>query len=300
MTATLTPAPSPGPEPVEAAAPESPTGRRRRTRPNRWWRGPESDPRWARPALFALLAVTAVLYLWNLGSMGWANTYYAAAVQAGTQSWKAFFFGSTDAANFITVDKTPLSLWPMAISARIFGLSSWSILVPQALMGVATVGVLYATVKRWSGAGAGLVAGAVCAAHACRGADVPVQQPRRIADLAHDHRGVLHHPGGRARLDEVDRALGSLHRARVPVEGAPGVPGAARLRARLPDRRTTAARSTAVALRPARAVDDRGRPLVGAHRAAVARVVAALHRRLAEQQLLERALRLQRLRPSHR
>lgn len=162
MTATLTHDPEPLP-PVEAAAPVPPTGRRRRTRPSRWWQGPESDPRWARPALFALLAITAALYLWNLGSMGWANTYYAAAVQAGTQSWKAFFFGSTDAANFITVDKTPLSLWPMAISARIFGLSSWSILVPQALMGVATVGVLYATVKRWSGAGAGLVAGAVCA-----------------------------------------------------------------------------------------------------------------------------------------
>ena len=163
MTATLTPTPEPLPQPVEAAAPAPPTGRRRRTRPGRWWRGPESDPRWARPALFALLAVTAVLYLWNLGSMGWANTYYAAAVQAGTQSWKAFFFGSTDAANFITVDKAPLSLWPMELSARVFGLSSWSMLVPQALMGVATVGLLYATVKRWFGAGAGLVAGAVCA-----------------------------------------------------------------------------------------------------------------------------------------
>jgi 4-amino-4-deoxy-L-arabinose transferase-like glycosyltransferase len=133
------------------------------SRLRRLWRGPETDPAWARPALFALLAVTALLYLWDLGSSGWANTYYAAAVQAGTKSWKAFLFGSTDASNFITVDKTPLSLWPMEISARIFGLSSWSMLVPQALMGVATVGVLYAAVKRWFGAGAGLLAGAVCA-----------------------------------------------------------------------------------------------------------------------------------------
>ncbi|MFA5884114.1 MAG: glycosyltransferase family 39 protein [Acidimicrobiia bacterium] len=160
MTATLSPLP---PADVEAAAPASPTGRRRPPRRHRWWRGPESDPTWARPALFALLAVTAGLYLWDLGASGWANTYYAAAVQAGTQSWKAFFFGSTDAANFITVDKTPLSLWPMELSARVFGLSSWSMLVPQALMGVATVGLLYTTVKRWFGAGAGLVAGAVCA-----------------------------------------------------------------------------------------------------------------------------------------
>ena len=93
-----------------------------------------------RPAVLSLLALTAVLYLWGLGASGWANDYYSAAVQAGTKSWKAFLFGSTDASNFITVDKSPASLWPMEISARIFGVNSWSILVPQALMGVATVG----------------------------------------------------------------------------------------------------------------------------------------------------------------
>ena len=93
-----------------------------------------------RPALLALLAGTAVLYLWGLGASGWANAFYSAAVQAGTQSWKAFFFGSSDAANFITVDKPPASLWVMALSVRLFGLNSWSILVPQALMGVAAVG----------------------------------------------------------------------------------------------------------------------------------------------------------------
>ena len=65
-------------------------------------------------------------------------------MQAGTQSWKAFFFGSSDASNFITVDKPPASLWVMELSARLFGVNSWSILVPQALEGVATVGLLYA------------------------------------------------------------------------------------------------------------------------------------------------------------
>ncbi|MGZ4736763.1 MAG: glycosyltransferase family 39 protein [Acidimicrobiia bacterium] len=134
-----------------------------RSRVRRVWRGPETDPVWARPALFALLAVTGVLYLWGLGASGWANSYYAAAVQAATKSWKAFFFGSTDASNFITIDKTPASLWPMAISARIFGMSSWSMLVPQALEGVAMVGLLYATVKRWFSPGAALLAGAVAA-----------------------------------------------------------------------------------------------------------------------------------------
>ena len=52
-----------------------------------------------RPALFGLLAATAVLYLWGLGASGWANSFYSAAAQAGSQSWKAWFFGSSDAAN---------------------------------------------------------------------------------------------------------------------------------------------------------------------------------------------------------
>ncbi len=119
--------------------------------------------RWERLALLALLVATAVLYLYGLGRSGWANSFYSAAAQAGSASWKAFFYGSSDAASSITVDKTPASLWVMALSVRIFGLSSWSILVPQALMGVGSVALLYATVKRWSGLVAGLIAGAVLA-----------------------------------------------------------------------------------------------------------------------------------------
>ncbi|WP_433120829.1 ArnT family glycosyltransferase [Micromonospora sp. CA-246542] len=118
---------------------------------------------WTRPALVALLLGTGLLYLWGLGASGWANSFYAAAVQAGSVSGKAFFYGSSDAANSITVDKTPASLWLMALSVRIFGLNSWAMLVPQALCGVASVGVLYASVKRWYGPVAGLIAGAVLA-----------------------------------------------------------------------------------------------------------------------------------------
>jgi len=114
-------------------------------------------------ALAGLLAGTALLYLWGLSASGWANAFYSAAVQAGSESWKAFFFGSSDAGNSITVDKTPASLWLMALSVRAFGLNSWSILVPQALCGVATVGVVFATVRRWYGDAAGLLAGAVLA-----------------------------------------------------------------------------------------------------------------------------------------
>ena len=105
--------------------------------------------------LAAVLAGTAVLYLWNLGSSGWANAFYSAAAQAGSQDWAAWFFGSSDAANAITVDKPPASLWIMGLSVRIFGLSSWSILVPQALMGVGSAWLLYLAVRRAAGAATG-------------------------------------------------------------------------------------------------------------------------------------------------
>ena len=147
-TMTLPPTSVADPDPVPVAQPPATTS---------------GDPRWARPALFVLLAVTAALYLWDLSASGYANSFYSAAVQAGSQSWKAFFFGSSDSSNFITVDKPPASLWAMELSARIFGVNSWSILVPEALMGVASVGVLYTTVKRWFGPAAGLIAGAVLA-----------------------------------------------------------------------------------------------------------------------------------------
>jgi 4-amino-4-deoxy-L-arabinose transferase-like glycosyltransferase len=106
-----------------------------------------------------LLAATAVLYLWDLSASGYGNSFYAAAVQAGTRSWKAFFFGSLDSSNYITVDKPPASLWMMALSGRIFGFSSWSMLVPDALCGVASVGLLYAAVRRVAGPAVGLLAG---------------------------------------------------------------------------------------------------------------------------------------------
>jgi 4-amino-4-deoxy-L-arabinose transferase-like glycosyltransferase len=121
------------------------------------------QPKWARPALIALLVCTAAAYLWDLSASGYANSFYAAAVQAGTKSWKAMFFGSLDTSSFITVDKPPASLWVMEVSGRIFGFSSWSMLVPQVLEGVAAVALLHAAVKRWFGAGAGLMAGALLA-----------------------------------------------------------------------------------------------------------------------------------------
>ncbi|WP_025352090.1 glycosyltransferase family 39 protein [Nocardia nova] len=122
------------------------------------------DPRaralpWEYLGLGMLLVGTAVAYLWNLGASGWANSFYAAAVQSGAKSWKAFFFGSSDWGNSITVDKTPASLWPMEISARIFGMNSWSMLVPQVLIALAAVALLWATLRRTFGPAAGLLGG---------------------------------------------------------------------------------------------------------------------------------------------
>ncbi|WP_019357217.1 ArnT family glycosyltransferase [Streptomyces sp. AA1529] len=151
-------APLPGPGP--AAGRRGGLGRQLRARA-RYRRA--GRPRWESPAFWALLAVTAVLYLYGLGSSGYANSFYSAAAQAGGSSWKAFLFGSLDAGNAITVDKPPAALWPMGLSVRLFGLGSWQILVPQALLGVASVGVLYSAVRRRTGPASGLLAGALLA-----------------------------------------------------------------------------------------------------------------------------------------
>jgi hypothetical protein len=110
--------------------------------------GRPSDPVWARPLLWAVLILAGFLYSWDLSRNGNANTFYAAAVLSGTESWKAFFFGSLDSASFITVDKPPFAFWAMGISARIFGFNSWSLLLPQAAEGVAAVAVVYVAVRR--------------------------------------------------------------------------------------------------------------------------------------------------------
>jgi 4-amino-4-deoxy-L-arabinose transferase-like glycosyltransferase len=116
-----------------------------------------------RVAFGVLVVVTSALYLWNLSASGWANAFYSAAAQAGGQNWTAMLFGSSDASNAITVDKTPAALWVMDLSVRLFGLNSWSVLVPQALEGVAAVALLYAAVRRAAGPGPALLAGAVFA-----------------------------------------------------------------------------------------------------------------------------------------
>jgi 4-amino-4-deoxy-L-arabinose transferase-like glycosyltransferase len=113
----------------------------------------------AYPELLGLLGVTALLNLWNLSINGWANTYYAAAVRSMSTSWHDFLFGALDKTGLMTVDKPPLAFWVQALSVRVFGFSSLSILVPEALMGVVAVGLVYDMTRRRFGRVAGFVAG---------------------------------------------------------------------------------------------------------------------------------------------
>jgi 4-amino-4-deoxy-L-arabinose transferase-like glycosyltransferase len=117
-----------------------------------------------RLQVLGLLVGAALLFAWDLDVSGYANSYYSAAALAGSESWKAMFFGSLDSANAITVDKPPFALWPMVLSIRAFGMAPWSVLLPQAIEGVASVGLLYACVRRATNASLpALVAGAVFA-----------------------------------------------------------------------------------------------------------------------------------------
>src|SRR3954471_5321842 len=116
-----------------------------------------------RIALAVLLAATAITYLWDITVNGMGNQFYAGAAQAGSKNWEALLFGSVDPDNFITVDKPPVSQWVMGLSGQTFGFSSASMLVPEALMAVATVALLYGAVRRTAGANAGLLAGALFA-----------------------------------------------------------------------------------------------------------------------------------------
>jgi 4-amino-4-deoxy-L-arabinose transferase-like glycosyltransferase len=118
---------------------------------------------WNRLGLIVLLVATAVMYLWNITINGMGNQFYAGAAQAGSRSWEALLFGSLDPHNFITVDKPPVSQWVMGLSGQIFGFSSASMMIPQALMGVAAVALIYGAVARISGPRTGLLAGAVLA-----------------------------------------------------------------------------------------------------------------------------------------
>ncbi|MFH8405952.1 ArnT family glycosyltransferase [Streptomyces sp. NPDC018019] len=137
--------------PLPAAPDQRPHHRRE------FWRSPEDQPRWARPALLGIAALAGLLYAWNITSSGLAP-YYSVAARSMTESWKAFLFTAYDPAATTTLDKIGGFLWPQALSARLFGFHPWALTLPQCIEGVISVLVMYRVVRRWQGAAAGLLA----------------------------------------------------------------------------------------------------------------------------------------------
>ncbi|MGW7819896.1 ArnT family glycosyltransferase [Streptomyces puniciscabiei] len=131
----------------------APPGATRRTP----WRSRADEPAYARPALLFLTVLAAVLYGWGIDHSQY-HTFYASAARSMTESWKAFFYGSFDPGNSITLDKLPGFLWPQALSARLFGFHPWALVLPQVLEGVACLLVLHRIVRRWAGVQAALIA----------------------------------------------------------------------------------------------------------------------------------------------
>ena len=168
-----------------------------------------------RPELGALLLLAAVLNLWALDTNGWANEYYSAAVRSMSESWHAFLFGTFDAAGVMTVDKPPLALWVQALSVRVFGFHSLSILVPQALMGVATVALAYDLVRRRFGRRAGFVAGLVLALTPITVAISRHNNPDALLVLCCTGRAVGAGPRARGRPHALARARRRARRARL-------------------------------------------------------------------------------------
>jgi 4-amino-4-deoxy-L-arabinose transferase-like glycosyltransferase len=123
---------------------------------------PEKAPRWSLPALIAILVLAAVLYGWNLSGNS-LNSFYSAAVYSGTKSWEAWFFGSLDAGNFITVDKPPFALMIMGLSCRIFGFGTWQMMAPEIAAALGTIWILHSSVKRHFGHVAAAIAALVLA-----------------------------------------------------------------------------------------------------------------------------------------
>ena len=120
---------------------------------------PRTRPGYSRPALLVIAALAALLYGWDIGDSRY-HAFYADAVRSMSMSWKAFFYGSFDPNSSVTLDKLPGYLWPQALTVRLLGFHTWTLLLPQAVEGVLSVLVLHRAVRRWAGENAALAAAA--------------------------------------------------------------------------------------------------------------------------------------------
>ncbi|MEH7055578.1 glycosyltransferase family 39 protein [Bacillus velezensis] len=115
-------------------------------------------------AVFILiLLASAFLNMYNIWNDDTVNPYYTAAVTSMLQSFHNFFYASFDAAGFITVDKPPVTYQVQTISALIFGMHGWSVVLPQALAGVGSVLFMYLLIKPTFGKTAARIASFVMA-----------------------------------------------------------------------------------------------------------------------------------------
>lgn len=110
-----------------------------------------------------VLVATGLFYLYGAMQNGMANSYYSAGVQAASQDWTAWLFGSLDSANYVSVDKPPIATMVMGLSARILGFSSFSMLLPSVLAGIGSVWLVYAITKRYFGFRSAAIAAVVLA-----------------------------------------------------------------------------------------------------------------------------------------
>ena len=148
---------------ADAAPPQGAVGGARRRSPLQFWRSPDDQPAWARPLLLLIAALAALSYAWGMGN-DTLETFYAASARSMSQSWHNFVFGSFDPWGTVSVDKLPGAFWIQALSARAFGVHTWSLVLPQVVEGTLTILVLFRAVRRVCGAGAGLVAAGALAA----------------------------------------------------------------------------------------------------------------------------------------
>lgn len=132
----------------EPATVERPTGRSYPWRRLAFWRSPDDQPRWARPVLLAITAVSAFCYAWRAFGAVNVEIYYAAAVRSMSMSWSNFFFGAFDPFGSVSTDKLPGAFWVQALSVRLFGIHTWALVLPQVIEGALTVLVLYRAVRR--------------------------------------------------------------------------------------------------------------------------------------------------------
>lgn len=113
--------------------------------------------------LLVILLLAAFLYGYGIWNDHYVNTYYTTAVGSMLQNFHNFFFASLDSAGSVTVDKPPVAFWLQTLSAYIFGLHGWSVILPQALGGVGSVLLVYLLVKPTFGRTAARLAALVMA-----------------------------------------------------------------------------------------------------------------------------------------